>query len=193
MANIRAGTSVIMFDASSNLIAARLEDSPSTVWVWDLQSAELRAVLLFHSAVDFIWHPHIRELLLITCLDEGHKSTCFIWDPLTEGPLPYDTDKLLPQSRPTSKYSIEWLPIAAEFGAALFFSNSQHFVLMALQEAGDEQPPWRTAQQSPVSWLLGSDIRSNGAMEDTRNVSGLLFDDSNVDDTFSFKNDRSGT
>ncbi|KAF4124115.1 WD40 domain protein, partial [Geosmithia morbida] len=59
------GCSTMAFDASSNLLATKLDDSPTTLWIWDLSAGELRAVLLFYHPLEFTWHPFIQELLLV--------------------------------------------------------------------------------------------------------------------------------
>ncbi|SPQ22916.1 feea8331-9061-4009-9841-2c69a36f6042 [Thermothielavioides terrestris] len=85
------GCASILFDPSSALVATRLDDSPGTVWIWDVQVSELRAVLLFHGNVASLsWHPHIAETLLVRCEGDHYNGLVFVWDPLSEGPRSVD-------------------------------------------------------------------------------------------------------
>jgi hypothetical protein len=50
----RPGCTSSELDASVTLLASRLDDSDSTLWIWDTRAAELRAVRAFHSPVALI-------------------------------------------------------------------------------------------------------------------------------------------
>src|SRR5688572_6430505 len=79
-----SGCVSIQFDPSSTLVATRLDDSPGTAWIWDVQAAELRAVLLFHGNIRSLsWHPSVRETLLVRCDGDSYSGIVFIWDPLS--------------------------------------------------------------------------------------------------------------
>lgn len=134
-----AGCAFLSFDPSSALLVTRLEEAPSTVWIWDTAAAELRAVLLFHGSVSrTVWHPVIRETLLITCDGDAYNQLVFLWDPLSEGPKCVDFSGRLAggQVQPV------WLNAPSLDTAALFVCNNQSFVLASLAEDDAESAPW---------------------------------------------------
>ncbi|KAF3769942.1 hypothetical protein M406DRAFT_248387 [Cryphonectria parasitica EP155] len=134
-----SGCALLSFDASSTLLATRLEDSPSTVWIWDVAAAELRAVLLFHRAVlRVLWHPVIRETLLIACDDDACNSPVFLWDPLSEGPKPVDLSGRLSNG----KLYATWLDLNHNKPGALFISDSKGYLLASLADQETESVPW---------------------------------------------------
>ncbi|CAJ2506160.1 Uu.00g002900.m01.CDS01 [Anthostomella pinea] len=112
MQDVRSGCNLAKFDSSSTLLATRLEEAPSTIWIWDVPTAELRAVIMYHSSVSKVeWHPDQPELLLMRCEGDNYGGVLFVWDPLSGGPRSIDfarhwpgkTDDALPwrqQSEP---------------------------------------------------------------------------------------------
>ncbi|KAF5018868.1 hypothetical protein F66182_9160 [Fusarium sp. NRRL 66182] len=180
-ADVRAGCSSLTFDASSTLLATRLDDTPSTLWIWDVIAAELRAVLMFHSTVDFQWHPTARELLLVTCQDIKYRGVSFIWDPLSEGPKPISLEAHLTDGKIVGKTRITWIDGESEF-PVLLLSDAQRGVLMSCADTVHCPTPWREG-------AVGD--RTLGSMHDigdTLDVSALMPDDtSTLDDTFAFK------
>ncbi|KAF5002615.1 hypothetical protein FGRMN_242 [Fusarium graminum] len=179
--DLKAGCSLLAFDASSTLLATRLDDTPTTLWIWDVTAAELRAVLMFHSAVDFQWHPNTRELLLVTCQDDKYRGVSFVWDPLSEGPKPISLEAHLPNGRITGKTRTAWINGEPEF-PVLLLSDAQNGVLVTYADSAQCPTPWREGAVGDRT--LGS-IYDIGDMMD---VSALMPDDtSTLDDTFSFK------
>ncbi|PHH89936.1 hypothetical protein CDD83_4912 [Cordyceps sp. RAO-2017] len=167
------GCSLAGFDASSTLLATRLDDAPSTLWIWDLAAAELRAVLIFHSHVTFHWHPLCREVLLVTCQDEGRRGASFVWDPLSNGPVPVSPEHHLPAAKEATaaagKPRVAWISRESDF-PELLVADAQHYVLLSLSGPGDDSVnPW-----AEEDWQDGT------AMPEADDLSAL-------DDTFSFK------
>ncbi|KAL2257029.1 hypothetical protein VTK26DRAFT_760 [Humicola hyalothermophila] len=138
-----SGCASILFDQSSTLVATRLDDSPSTVWIWDVQVTELRAVLLFHGNVSTIaWHPHIPETLLIRCEGDQYSGLVFVWDPLSEGPRFVDFGSRLPNVKAAGKPRALWLGVGDSAPPSLFFSDAQNAILACLGEADQGVLPW---------------------------------------------------
>lgn len=138
-----SGCAAILFDPSSTLVATRLDDSPGTVWIWDLQAAELRAVLLFHgNASSLTWHPNVPETLLIKCEGDQYNALVFVWDPLSEGPRSVDFGHHLPEVKLSRKHRISWLGLDAAMAPSLFFSDNHSFLLASLAEPDQAPPPW---------------------------------------------------
>jgi hypothetical protein len=171
------------FDASSTLLATRLDDSPCTLWIWDVVAAELRAVLIFHTTVAFQWHVSSRELLLITSQEPAQRGVSFIWDPLSHGPTPLVPEVYLPDGRAVGKTQAAWINRETEL-PVLFVSDTQHYLLLSPSNASLGADPW---QQAAVSYDNGeiaqydSPTSDHYAVDEADEISA-------VDDTFSFRN-----
>ncbi|KAL7798142.1 hypothetical protein V8C37DRAFT_246677 [Trichoderma ceciliae] len=182
-AEAKSGCSMAAFDASSTLLVTRLDDSPCTLWIWDVVAAELRAVLIFHTTVAFQWHASSRELLLITSQDPAQRGVSFIWDPLSDGPTPLMLEDHLPDGRAVGKAQVAWINSKTDF-PVLFVSDTQHYLLLSPSNAGQDQNPW---QQAAVDYD-NSEIAQNDSPASDRYTVDDADETSVVDDTFSFKN-----
>ncbi|OAA74113.1 WD40 domain protein [Cordyceps fumosorosea ARSEF 2679] len=184
----KPGCSILAFDASSTLLATRLDDAPCTIWIWDIAAAELRAVLVFHSVVTFSWHKHTRELLLIsTAQDEG--ALTYLWDPLLEGPTPVVPEEFISTRSAAGggaplKAQISWINADMEFPLALL-STAQQYRILSLGE-GDQVPEtWRGASKWDDEALPRRRMAREAFDPD---ISDLSVDDgAAVEDTFSFR------
>lgn len=179
----KPGCSTLAFDASSALLATKLDDAPCTIWIWDIAAAELRAVLVFHSVVTFAWHNRTRELLLITSHDESRPGLSYLWDPLLQGPTPVVPEEFLSVKTSLSapaKAQISWINIDMEYPLALL-STAQQYRILSLGE-GDEVPEtWHGASK----W----DDEPPRRRAVDPDVSDMSMDDGTaVEDTFSFRN-----
>ncbi|KAM0251121.1 hypothetical protein ACHAQJ_008327 [Trichoderma viride] len=179
----KSGCSMAAFDASSTLLATRLDDSPCTLWIWDVVAAELRAVLIFHTTVAFQWHVSSRELLLITSQDPVQRGVSFIWDPLSHGPAPLVPEVHLPDGRAVGKAQVAWINRETEL-PVLFVSDAQHYLLLSPSNASQGADPW---QQAAVSYD-SSDIAQHESPTSDHYAVDDADEASVVDDTFSFRN-----
>lgn len=179
----RPGCSTMSFDASSNLLATKLDDAPCTVWIWDVAAAELRAVLVFHSVVTFSWHKTTRELLLVNCQDESRQGLSYLWDPLLEGPTPVVPEEFISVKNSVGapvKTQILWINTDMDYPLALL-STAQQYRILSLGE-GDQVPEtWHGASK----W----DNEPPRKMGIDPDISDISVDDGTaVEDTFSFRN-----
>ena len=80
------GCSAIEIDPTCCLMASQVDESPSTVWIWDVKQPRLHAVLMLHApVVSMTWNKHLPvPILLICCAGENHRETVFVWSPLEE-------------------------------------------------------------------------------------------------------------
>lgn len=187
-APLHPGCSMAAFDASSTLLATKLDDSPCAVWIWDVAAAELRAVLIFHSAVGFSWHPSVRELLLVTCQDEARRGATFVWDPLSDGPLLVSQADGLPNARPAKAVAkapkVFWVDRDTEF-PELVVAEAERYALLSLCDADDGPGPWRDEGgvdgDGPFSARDDAEDTGRPVVLSPGDISGL-------DDTFSFRN-----
>lgn len=185
---MKPGCSLLAFDASSSLLATRLDDMPSTLWVWDVTAAELRAVLMFHSNVSFTWHPTARELLLVTCQDNNYRGVSFVWDPLSAGPKAVSLEAHVPDGKLVGRSQSTWLNGDSEY-PILLLSDAQHYLMMLCADVEQSLAPWGEATGNEK--VLGSaqtGFSSGQDFVDAGDMSALIADDtSTLDDTFSFK------
>ncbi|CRK28180.1 hypothetical protein BN1708_015107 [Verticillium longisporum] len=188
----KTGCAAVSFDSSTVLAATKMEDSPSTLWIWDLSSSELRAVLIFHGDVStFSWHPTIRELLLVSCEGEGYGGLLFTWDPLSDGPRAVDfAFRLPPTSKSVGKPRVAWVTRPGEPPVVLF-SDSTHTVLASLGDSDEHPAPWQDAHAGDVT-LDSSRVDTPSGFAHIQGLevasSGVTNEDlSAMDDTFSFR------
>lgn len=188
----KSGCSSILFDSSSVLVATCLQDSPSTLWIWDTQASELRAVLLFHSNISSAaWHPTSRETLLVRCEGDLYNGIVFVWDPLSEGPRTVDFSEHLPGSRASGRSLAKWLDCDASKSPAIFFSDSLNYMLASLADSDEESPPWQDRlgvewnaetgrEESPLELVPAADVNTQYIEEEDEYASDL-------EDTFHYK------
>ncbi|KAG5980388.1 hypothetical protein E4U55_004074 [Claviceps digitariae] len=186
LSDARAGCSLISFDASSTLLATRLDDSPFTIWIWDLAAGELRAALMFHSAVTFVWHPNSREVLLISSQEDGRQSASYVWDPLSQGPTSLNVERYLPACKGSSKLQISWLNHESESPKVLV-SDTKHCVLLSLADTEDDANPWEPAIGSLERNSMSTTGRDEAESIASASPIVIAEDVSKLDDTFSFK------
>ncbi|KAI2630743.1 hypothetical protein GGR54DRAFT_648300 [Hypoxylon sp. NC1633] len=188
-----SGCSTAKFDCSSSLLATRLDDAPGTIWIWDIASSDLRAVLMYHAnVVKLEWHPMQPELLLIRCEGDSYSSLTFVWDPLSHGPRSIDLAHRLPGTV-SGKTHATWLKTTTE-SAAIFFTDSTTCMVVSLSETDGEALPWRDDSALAGSISQGSDRGMQSSepaspLEAANNSIEIDSDDyaSEPDDTFQFK------
>ena len=78
-ANIRVGVSVMTWSSEGRYLATKCSNLATTVWVWDLASVQLVALLVHQDPVrDLAWDPALPRLALVT----GAGASVYIWSPL---------------------------------------------------------------------------------------------------------------
>ncbi|KAI0179956.1 hypothetical protein GGR52DRAFT_578436 [Hypoxylon sp. FL1284] len=189
-----SGCNLARFDVSSSLLATRLDDAPGTIWIWDIPSSDLRAVLMFHANVTKLeWHPVQPELLFVRCEGPSYGNLVFVWDPLSHGPLSINTEHEM-SAAVGGKTHCTWLATSTE-SAAIFFTTNTTCMLVSLADSDEETLPWgdgisatRAVDHDGTAGLQSSEPAVS-AMEDAEDSIGADTDDSasEPDDTFEFK------
>ncbi|PHH63579.1 hypothetical protein CDD81_5671 [Ophiocordyceps australis] len=174
-------SALVAFDASSTLLATRLEDSPGTLWIWHVATGKLSAVLICHSSAVFSWHPQIGELLLATCQEGAQAGSSVVWEPLSlQGPQVVSLPNIKAMSTATGQPQVTWMGTQSDHGQ-LLFSDTKHYLLVSM--ADDEADQWH------------QDYDADEGHEASRLVLDASDDDTSaLDDTFSFRSEmpRSG-
>ncbi|KAI3343879.1 hypothetical protein F4824DRAFT_24756 [Ustulina deusta] len=188
----RHGCNLVKFDASSSLLASRLDDAPSTIWIWDVPTSELRAVLMYHANITKVeWHPSKPELLLMRCEGEGYNGLVFVWDPLSNGPCPIEFSRHLPSAKVTGRTDVTWLETITD-SAALFFTDHAKYILASLADAdpnAEEALPWatQTAVNAHANIDVSKDFDGSNNDSDDNNSTDMDEAIAELDDTFHFK------
>lgn len=184
----KTGGDFVAFDVSSNLLATRLEEAPSTAFIWDIPTSELRAVLLFRASISKMeWHPQRPEQLLLTCEGEdAYKCIAFLWDPLSDGPRPVDFASHIPANGVAGRTSCTWLRRdSGATAATLFFSDHERGIIGQTSEDDDGSFPWQAVPRTEsLHSHSGGHILLRTAEDHENDIEEGL---SELDDTFHFK------
>jgi hypothetical protein len=201
---------VLTFDVSSTLLATVTEINPTTLWIWDIRTLNLRSVLILHSPIAKVtWHPSTNEVLLIRCEGEESRGLVHLWDPSWETPKIVDFATLVPGGKVIGRTVGRWLntpshssaSIPSSSAPSIFFSDSQDYMLASLGD-GDEEVLWQEEairavdiygrrEESPLNLIPADEME----MQLGTNLGGDLEADGTdfsggsgeVDDTFRFK------
>lgn len=72
------GVKHLQWSYTSHYLATQSEQSPATVWIWDMTTLELASVLIHqHPVKDFKFSPHSNDLYLVT-----GAGRVYTWAPL---------------------------------------------------------------------------------------------------------------
>lgn len=138
---------------------------------------ELRAVLLFHSTATAQWHPSIRETLLIKCQVDSRQIVPYVWDPLSNGPIPVRLSDYISTAAKPARAHADWVNCILDV-PLLLISDEKNYGLLCLAEPSQCTHTWRpTLDRDEIAWL-------SSTPGSTDNVN----DHSVLEDTFSFKN-----
>ncbi|KAI2612878.1 uncharacterized protein GGS25DRAFT_518569 [Hypoxylon fragiforme] len=187
------GCNLAKFDSSSSLLATRLEEAPGTIWIWDIPTSDLRAVLMFHANVTKLeWHPVQPELLLLRCeADSSYGGLVFVWDPLSCGPRPIDITHRFSGTVSGKTYAT-WLTTTES--AAIFFTDNSTCMIISLADTDGDVLPWQDSSVPIESISHNSDLgtrlsRPASFSDSDENSIEIDSDDyaSGPDDTFQFR------
>ncbi|TAQ89753.1 hypothetical protein B7494_g1929 [Chlorociboria aeruginascens] len=202
--NVKSGTNIMIFDKSSTLLASRVEDMPTTIWIWDIAAGVLRTVLLFHAPVAKItWHPVVNELLMIRCEGEESKGIAQLWNPSWEKPKIIDFASQIPGNKIIGKSIVRWLNVES-LSPALFFSDSHDCILASVSAAEDGDVPWQDyvargfdiygqREESPLNLVAADEGENREEVHGLSDgaggwrISDEVDTDDEIDDTFRFR------
>ncbi len=198
----KTGTNMMAFDTSGNLLATRTEEMPTTMWIWDVSTRILRAVLILHAPiVKAIWHRQIDEFLMIRCEGEEARGLVHLWDPSWQHPQIIDFAAQIPGGKVLGKTIARWLNVPHSH-PAIFFSDSQDCILASISDDVDGEVPWHGAEirnfdiygqreESPLNLVPADEkrpfrkARVSEMVDDT--VPRLSGGSEEVEDTFRFR------
>jgi hypothetical protein len=188
---------MMSFDYSGTLLATRTENMPTTIWIWDIGTRILRAVLILHAPiVKATWHPTIDELLMIRCEGEESRGLVHLWDPSWESPKIINFGAQKSGGKVIGKTIVRWLNVNSPT-PAIFFSDSQEGILASIAGPEDEVP-WQDAEvrgfdiygqreESPLNLVPADEKRSYRDYLEDDGVTGMSGGSDEVEDTFRFR------
>jgi hypothetical protein len=189
------------FDNSGTLLATRTENMPTTLWIWDIGTRILCAVMILHAPIARItWHPTIDELLMIRCEGEETRGLVHLWDPSWEKPKVIDFAVQIPGGKVLGKTIARWLNVESEHPAMLF-SDTQDCILASVSETDDGDVPWQDAdirgfdiygqRESPLNLVPADEKRHRGktieSLIEDEGITRMSGGSDEVEDTFRFR------
>jgi hypothetical protein len=177
---------------------------PTSVWIWDIATKVLKAVMIQHAPVAKVtWHPSINETLMIRCEGEESKGIVQLWEPSWDTPKILDFGSQLPDGKIIGKAIARWLNVDSTI-PAVFFSDTQDCILASFLESEDEELPWQEAvargldiygerEESPLNLVPANEKRPyrrdniEALMKDEPTITSMSEYSDEVDDTFRFK------
>jgi hypothetical protein len=201
--NAKSGVNIVSFDKSGTLVATRSENMPTAIWIWDIATKLLKAVMIQHAPVAKVtWHPEINELLMIRCEGEESRGLVHLWEPTWGTPKIVDFGTQVPDGKIIGKSVVRWLTFNPNT-PALFFSDTHDSVLIALNSDDDEDLPWQDAvargidiygeqEESPLN-LVAADEKQHyrrgtiDALMNEPTMTRMSGGSDEVDDTFRFR------
>jgi hypothetical protein len=174
---------------------------PTTLWVWDIGTRILRAVLILHSPIaKAVWHPTIDELLMIRCEGDENRGLVHLWDPSWESPKILDFNNQIPGGKVLGKTIVRWLDIDNQH-PVLFFSDSQDCLLASLSGPEDGNLPWDEIkpeydiygqrEESPLNLVPASKNEEHKRSDDDeildKSFASMSGGSDEMEDTFQFR------
>jgi hypothetical protein len=176
---------------------------PTTLWIWDVNTRILRAVMIFHAPIaKATWHPTIDELLLIRCEGEESRGLVHIWDPSWDSPKIIDFASQIPGGKVIGKTVGRWLN-ALSSAPAIFFSDTQDCILASVSGPDDSPAlPWQDAEtrgfdiygqqeESPLNLVAADEkkpyMKVSDVLMEEDGMTRMSGGSEEVDDTFRFR------
>ncbi|MCJ1315006.1 hypothetical protein MMC15_000320 [Xylographa vitiligo] len=188
------GTSIshLTFNGPGSLLASVAESTPSTVWVWCLESLTPHSILIHHSFVKSLqWHPEDPECLLIHCATE--EPVIHLWH------ASFDTPRIMPVplSRPGGRTEVNWVQ-SSDLNprtSVFMLANTLNYGLSHILDAGEGDKTVDMSFSTVVEGSVPEDMFDEGNSMDLSPIklSHERFDmelesaSNEVDDTFDYR------
>ncbi|MCJ1434369.1 hypothetical protein MMC27_003737 [Xylographa pallens] len=182
----------LTFNGPGSLLASVAESTPSTVWIWCLESFTPHSILIHHSFIKSLqWHPEDPECLLIHCATED--PVIHLWH------LSFDTPRIIPVplSRPGGRTEASWIQSSDVNPETPVFmlANSLNYALPHISDASEGDKTVDVSFSAVVEGLGPEDMFDEGNSMDLSPIKlsheqfGLGFElaSNEVDDTFDYR------
>lgn len=126
------GISIITQNLDGTLLAARNDASPTTAWIWSLQTGKAVTILIHHSPIKQLsWHPAHSDLLMIHCAIA--EPVIHLWRYSWSEPLAIP----LPLERASGRIEAHWLRNSHLQSLDVLLSSSMQSIISQVSQAGD--------------------------------------------------------
>ncbi|RKF56934.1 putative WD repeat-containing protein C32H8.09 [Erysiphe neolycopersici] len=143
---VKTGVSLVSFDKSGSRLAVKMEETPTTIWIWDVMKPVPKAILVLHATVSkILWHPTIEKQLMVLCEDRSAHGLVYLWNDTWLAPKIINFASYLPECRVAEKTYSQWI-YTKDLNPCLFFSDSENCLLLWLRESSD--PPNRIKDEN---------------------------------------------
>ncbi|POS84985.1 hypothetical protein EPUL_003880, partial [Erysiphe pulchra] len=134
---IKTGVNLMSFDKSGSNLAVKMEETPTTIWIWDVIKPVPKAILVLHATISKIqWHPTIENQLMALCEDESAHGLVYLWNDTWLAPKIINFASYLPEGLVVEKTNSQWIN-TMELDPCLFFSDSENCLLLWFNESSD--------------------------------------------------------
>ncbi|KHJ35831.1 putative wd40 domain-containing protein [Erysiphe necator] len=135
--NVKTGVSLMSFDKSGSLLTVKMENHPTTIWIWDVMKPVPRAILVLHATVSkILWHPKIDKQFMALCEGESAQGLVYIWNNSWLSPKIIDFASYFPDGRLIEKTISRWVH-TKDLNSCLFFSDAQNCLLLWFQNTSE--------------------------------------------------------
>ncbi|KAF2756931.1 WD40 repeat-like protein [Pseudovirgaria hyperparasitica] len=190
----KLGISITTFNADGTLVATRDENTPTTVWIWDLSNLAPRAVIIQHSPIkQLLWNPSDPSILMIQNTHED--PAVHLWRSTGGGPEALN----IKFKRSVGKVEARWLSTPRDRKPALIYGDAHGHVLawpigrdVILRFSRPETPNGADDSEDSLFDILTGRTPVPALTTTDGFTQGEDFDDSGpLDDTFRYRKQQS--
>lgn len=139
---MKQGISLLAFNCDGTLCATRDDSTPSTAWIWDLQSLKPRTILIQYAPIKSLqWHPHDPSRLLIRTTHDSPAVYLYTASTLSNSTssspssMPPDILDLSPHiAKPAgtlpARWTTSWLSTSADKKPVFLLGHQQGYVVV---------------------------------------------------------------
>lgn len=116
-------------------LATKNDSSPTTAWIWSLQTGKAVAILIHHAPIKhLLWHPSTHDLLLIHCAIP--EPAVLVWKSSWDNPQVIT----LPLERANGRLEAGWLSNSDEGRFQVMMSSAHQYVTAEISDLGELIP-----------------------------------------------------
>ncbi|KAA6406573.1 MAG: WD40 repeat protein [Lasallia pustulata] len=134
--SLKTGISTLSFCSNTLYLATSCSSTPTTTWIWSLETLSPTAVLIHHSPIKYLhWHPTLPSLLLIHC--HTPDSVLHIWQPPPGEPLVM----YLPLDALGGPREALWLSTTSRERPKVMLGNARNYIIGSVSDGEGEDTP----------------------------------------------------
>ncbi|CCU82747.1 WD40 domain protein [Blumeria hordei DH14] len=133
---IKAGANFMKFDRSGKFLATKMEETPTTVWIWDMTVRTIREVFVLESPICKIsWHPITHGLLMFQCEGDDVSNLVYLWEQTWPTPKLLDlTTQITGGNISGKQFVVQWL-MDDPSNPSIYVSESDNIITIPISKA----------------------------------------------------------